>query len=854
MPHADAYFPQFENRFLKAKGDAFQTFFEELMGRAYRGDFMACRPWGKDGDRKNDGFLKSERRLFQVYAPNEMTKAAAVAKIKADFAGALQHWRTHFDHWTFVHNAHDGLPPHVQQVILDTERANLGVTIETWSLHELTPIFRTLSETDLAVWLGRLPLSGPALPFQLPPAASEFFGRGEALANLQQRLCTQPRTEVHGGPGMGKTALAAEALAALLPEGLASLADSPFPDGIVFLDLYLQKGSTENAWHALANAIDDSVPAELPGAERARRACAHRRLLLILEGAEELLGGPADPRDRLPELLAVLAPETRLLVLTREKSQTAAGRRIGLGDLLDDENALRLLRHLAGVEVPQPVITDVQGSLGGHPLALTWAASQLADATQPPDHFLRDLLAQPFAKLTEPGGVPEHTLQWMFDRSVRHMADSVRTVLAAAARVSEPFGPDLAETVGGTEGDLIRLVQHAFLRVVPGGWQFAHALAARYAGLLPLPEALLRSLGQWAIAGIHAADARCLAEGTGPLGQALAHATSLLAAEDSGRVLRPLVTVILWHDRDDQPLGIRRGRLDLVLRAVDAVRLWQQAASTVEQATPAWQRALCVSLDHLGELSMVQGDVPSALRFFTEYHQIASRLAASVPSNQEWQRDLGASLSKLGDVAVAQGDSAAALLLFTESKVIAAGLSASDPANAEWQRDLIISHERLGDLAENTGLFGEAREHFELCRMSWARLIDQAPENLSLQGSIMVPLCRLGNLALERGDMAAALGYFAEANDVAVRLVASDPTNAQWQRGHHYSQLQIAKVHLRNERWREALALMEQSRGIAERLAASDPSNLMWQEDRQLSRLVVVLTRFVEALKRKIGA
>lgn len=76
------YEQKFENAFLRAKGDEFQTFFEKLMGLAYKADFMACRPWGKRGDRKNDGFLKSERRLFQVYAPNEMTEAKAVTKIQ----------------------------------------------------------------------------------------------------------------------------------------------------------------------------------------------------------------------------------------------------------------------------------------------------------------------------------------------------------------------------------------------------------------------------------------------------------------------------------------------------------------------------------------------------------------------------------------------------------------------------------------------------------------------------------------------------------------------------------------------------------------------------------------------------
>src|SRR3972149_10324783 len=93
-----AYYEQkFENAFLRTKGDAFQDFFEKLMGFAYKADFMACRPWGNRGDRKNDGFLKSERRLFQVYAPNEIAAAEAKKKITADFAGARKHWGANFD-------------------------------------------------------------------------------------------------------------------------------------------------------------------------------------------------------------------------------------------------------------------------------------------------------------------------------------------------------------------------------------------------------------------------------------------------------------------------------------------------------------------------------------------------------------------------------------------------------------------------------------------------------------------------------------------------------------------------------------------------------------------------------------
>lgn len=154
----DAFYNlKFENAFLKAKGDEFQTFFEKLMSLAYKADFMPCRPWGKDGDRKNDGFLKSDRRLFQVYAPNEMESKKARTKITEDFEGAKVHWGKHFEKWTFVHNATEGLPPHVHDLILNFEKANPSIVLEPWGFEKLQEVFRLLSTDDLTSWFGFAP-------------------------------------------------------------------------------------------------------------------------------------------------------------------------------------------------------------------------------------------------------------------------------------------------------------------------------------------------------------------------------------------------------------------------------------------------------------------------------------------------------------------------------------------------------------------------------------------------------------------------------------------------------------------------------------------------------------------------
>jgi cellulose synthase/poly-beta-1,6-N-acetylglucosamine synthase-like glycosyltransferase len=145
-PLTTAYYElRFENQFLRAKGFTFQTLFATLMGNAHPADFIPCRPWGAMGDRKNDGYLKSERLLFQVYAPNELRAARAIKKIREDFTQALPYWKDHFDTWVFVHNAIDGLSAPILDTLLALERENPPIKITAWGYHELVLRFRTLS-------------------------------------------------------------------------------------------------------------------------------------------------------------------------------------------------------------------------------------------------------------------------------------------------------------------------------------------------------------------------------------------------------------------------------------------------------------------------------------------------------------------------------------------------------------------------------------------------------------------------------------------------------------------------------------------------------------------------------------
>lgn len=148
---------KFEVEFLRRRGNEFQELFCLVMENGYPNDFIRTRPWGKQGDRKNDGYLPSQRRLFQVYAPNELSSAETVSKITEDFNGAIPHWKQYFDNWCFVHNAREGLPPDVTKKLLELQSQNHGFSLTHFGFVELRTELFKCTPNGIASILGNAP-------------------------------------------------------------------------------------------------------------------------------------------------------------------------------------------------------------------------------------------------------------------------------------------------------------------------------------------------------------------------------------------------------------------------------------------------------------------------------------------------------------------------------------------------------------------------------------------------------------------------------------------------------------------------------------------------------------------------
>ena len=703
--------------------------------------------------------------------------------------------------------------------------------------------------TPKALKLERTTIAGGEahrVPRELPPAAFKFFGRKAERKQLDERLRAGLSTAVVGPAGMGKTALAADVLADVVDGNGVNLAAGPFPDGIVYLDLYELHGQAEPAWNTLANRICGAEFMDRwPARERATEACRARRLLVILEGGEEADG--SEGRATIPKFLSVLSPENRWLLLSRVSTQAAAAETVDIREALHPEDAAALLDSLTercplGSHVRQIVLK----LLAGHPLALNWAGNLLARDGEDPAELAGDWETGGLPKLSDPKQA-ERTLLWLFNRSVQRMSETARQALAAAgllARAPIPLGLVVAG-LGAVDADYVDeksvrdalkcLVQHGLLRRAENEhWEIAHVLGYRFARDEDCSDPELRQhLGRWLHAHLlEALEINGKKETSNSLGALVQHAAALLRADADGSLWEPLVRGLLYRISDRME---DIGRLDLVICALDGVDAWLARFPETKAEEPYWCRQRCVLIVDKGDVLSAQGDLAGALAAYRESLSVIQRLAKSDPSNVDWQRDTGVSQERIGDVLSAQGDLAGSLAAYRKSLLVRRRLIESDPSNEAWKRDLSASHNKVGDVLRDQGDLAGSLAAYKESLSVIQRLFESDPLNAGLHRDLSVSQDRIGDVLRAQGDLAGSLAAYKESLSVIQRLFESDPPNAVWQRNLSVSHNKVGDVLRDQGDLAGALAACRESLSAIQRLSESDPLNAGWQRDLSVS-------------------
>ncbi len=288
-------------------------------------------------------------------------------------------------------------------------------------------------------------------PMQRPPRASRFINRAAELERLIAALQPGRVVALWGAEGMGKSALAAEAIWRIAPD------ESPpalFPDGIIYHSFHNQL-RVDIALEQIVRALNEyPAPNAYEGAEG---ALAERQVLLVLDGIEQA--------DDLPGLLAnrgrcgVLATgsqkqdiiKTWQAVEPLSPAETLALLRLwggGLGG--DDDEPARQICHL----------------VGGLPLAVRLVGQYLAARRESAAHYLAWLADTPLAGLGQEQR-RQQSVALVLEHSVAHMSESARQALAVVGLLAMvPFEQELiAETLSiRSDQGLLAAIRGVFRR------------------------------------------------------------------------------------------------------------------------------------------------------------------------------------------------------------------------------------------------------------------------------------------------------------------------------------------------------------------------------------------------------
>jgi len=144
---------QFRDKIHTKNGTEFQSFFENIMGKAYP-DFQKIKPHGIEGDMGNDGYRKKSGIYYQVYAPEvpSIKLAEAVKKLKEDFEKLKKNWDEILEikkYYFVFNNKYFGSIQKLEKAISELEKDNSGIKFHIFTAKKLEELFLTLDKADI---------------------------------------------------------------------------------------------------------------------------------------------------------------------------------------------------------------------------------------------------------------------------------------------------------------------------------------------------------------------------------------------------------------------------------------------------------------------------------------------------------------------------------------------------------------------------------------------------------------------------------------------------------------------------------------------------------------------------------
>jgi tetratricopeptide (TPR) repeat protein len=613
---------------------------------------------------------------------------------------------------------------------------------------------------------------GPRPPYKLAPRAPEFVGRERELWELCERLRSGQSVGlsalIAGLAGVGKSALAAEALATLSQDQEA------FPGGITYVRCDEREGFPGLAWlydQLLADWDAALAPEQLAQVQiRAQGAGPEAEVELRERALQVRLQAPASSAGVLPlppalvllDNVEVTFPLARVLdvlsslgitaLVTARHAPSVARLQLFPLDVLDEPAAIQLFaeRYRAqGGAWDEARDTEATATiverLGWLPLAIELQAARTAMRQTPVAQVSSDLARDQSMRLLGDPLDSRRTMRYSFEQSLKTLTLLQRTRFAA---LGLPEGPDWPHAVielllagiseqddpsssalASAQSDLDRFMALSLVTLPPDGRVRLHPLLRKYAlELWQAESADTQTRGLHALlAGIHDMVTEYQHDFVGLAREEEMVVAALNTAQARHTALRWVIRVVNALNEyltlgGHWRLGMQMGQWQLVAKR----KVGDHSGEGI-------------TLNNLGYLADSLGQKDEARSYYQQalviYRQIGDRAAQ------------GAILNNLGGLTNSLGQKDEARSYFEQA------LAAKREVGNRASEGITLNN--LGSLADDLGQKEEARAYFEQALAIYRQMGDRAAEGIMLNN--------LGSLSNDLVQKAEARSYYQQA-------------------------------------------------------------------------------------------
>jgi tetratricopeptide (TPR) repeat protein len=224
-----------------------------------------------------------------------------------------------------------------------------------------------------------------------------------------------------------------------------------------------------------------------------------------------------------------------------------------------------------------------------------------------------------------------------------------------------------------------------------------------------------------------------------------------------------------------------QGNLD---RAGDSFRHAVALLEAVAKDRPTDEQlvALSSAQTNLGRVLEATGDLTGAKVLYETVLAVFLRFSARDGAQVRWRSRIADAYDSLGNVSLEQGRLSSAIEAYSDVQRIRAQLSSANPSDRALQEDLVISDAILGRTLELCGAERVA-EHYVAGSVSNARsLVQYDPTQVDWREELGDYSRLLAEFSRRTGDLGTASTHLDEALNVLEALTSTDPTNATWRR------------------------------------------------------------------------